>query len=138
MRLVSKLCDGITGQGVMHMVNRALECVLVAFPFVLIAAASAGGGEVRQLLIDHATTAEEHAASAEFYRDKARDQRTEAVRHREMGIRYGQGSMGERRKQQDHCDRIASLHEQMADEYEALGRNHQSEAAELAKKGAAD
>ena len=138
MRLVSKLRAENVGQGMMRMKNRRFECVLAVIAFVLIAAGSAGGGEVRQLLIDHATTAEEHEASAKFYRDKARDQRNEAVRHREMGVRYGQGSMGAGRKQREHCDRIASLHEQMAEEYEALGRNHQSEAEELAKKGAAD
>jgi hypothetical protein len=122
----------------MQMKTGPILRVLVAFVFVLTASGNAGGGEVRQLLVDHATTAEEHAASAEFYREKARDQRIEAVRHREMGARYGQGSMGERGKQQEHCNRIASLHERMAEEYEALGRNHQSEAEKLGEDGTAD
>lgn len=115
----------------MHMKTWPILRVLVALVFVLTASGNAGGGEAHQLLVDYATTAEEHAASAEFYRGKARDQHEEAARHREMGVRYAQGSMGNRLEQQKHCDRIATLHARMAAEYEALGRNHQNEAAEL-------
>lgn len=83
--------------------------------------------QVRELLVSAAVTPDEHLAAAEFYDAKARDARVEAARHREMGERYADGIMGDRKTQKEHCDRIAELHQEMAEEYEALARIHRAE-----------
>ena len=89
---------------------------------------NADEGQVRELLVHHANTPEQHAATARYYTRKAQEARQEAVRHIEMGELYAGGEMKDRRMQKEHCERIAFLHLQMADEYEALGQNHRNEA----------
>jgi len=97
---------------------------------ISVTASNAGSDETHQFLVDWSNTPEEHADMARFYTGKAQEARQEAARHREMGERYGETKMKDRRMQKEHCDRIVSLHLQMADEYEALGRNHRNEATD--------
>lgn len=96
----------------------------VALGLVSPAMSTADEIQVRELLVDWANTPEEHRAMARYYSDKAKDERREAVRHRDMGGRYAAGKMQGRLEQKQHCDRIADLHSQLADEYEVLGQNH--------------
>ncbi len=82
---------------------------------------------VRELFVDWANTTEEHVASARYYTKRAEESRQEVLRHEQMGVRYAEGNMETRREQAAHCERIASLHRQLASEYEALAKNHRQE-----------
>ena len=103
----------------------AFACL--ALFLILPLSGKADDGQVRELLVDQANTPEEHAASARYYAGKAQESRHEVVRHQEMGERYSEGKMKDRRKQKTHCENIASLHVQLVSEYEALARNHRDE-----------
>ena len=106
----------------------AYAFVCLALLLVTSGSAVAEDGRVRELLVDRAATPAEHLASADYYAQKARESREEVVRHREMGVRYSEGDMKNRLEQRAHCERIASLHLQLAREYEALAHNHHQEA----------
>lgn len=114
--------------------------IATAVLFMLSVVASATGGasdrQVLELLVIEAVTPQKHVTAAEFYDAKARDAREEAARHRRMGELYAGGVMGDRQSQKAHCERIASLHVEMAEEYEILALNHRAEAEAQAAKRA--
>lgn len=107
-----------------------IVCIVLLCPCV----ASAQDERVLELLVIEAVTPAEHENAARFYAEKAKDARAEAARHTEMGGRYVEGAGDDpalRREWRQHCDRIAALHREMAEEYEALAKSHAAEAREL-------
>ncbi len=87
-----------------------------------------------ELLVIVAVTPEEHDDAARFYAEKAQDARAEEERHLDMGARYVEEAEDDaalRRDQKRHCDRIARLHREMAEEYEALSKSHADKARKL-------
>jgi hypothetical protein len=81
------------------------------------------------VVVENADTPAEHQALARYYRTKADDARLLASEHRAMAQRY-HGKPGERLQMQKHCDRIATLNDELATEFESLAKGEDA----LAKK----
>jgi hypothetical protein len=85
--------------------------------------------QLEQLLVDSADTPAEHQALARYYRAKAADAKRDAEEHRAMAKHYI-GRPGEVGKMREHCDKIASLDEQVAAQYEAMAKGHEAAAGQ--------
>ncbi len=82
---------------------------------------------LEHLVVESADTPAEHQALARYFRMKADDARSLAAEHRAMAKRY-HGHPGERRHMKKHCDRIATLNEELATEYESLAKGEEAAA----------
>lgn len=76
------------------------------------------------LVVEMATTAEHHAAIANYYADKAEAARTEARRHRHMARAYGAAKIRDRERMKEHCEKIASSQEAVAEHHGKLAALH--------------
>lgn len=83
---------------------------------------------LEELLIEQATTPEQHQAVARYYRAKADAARKEAENHRAMRSAYVAGKYVEQRKFQEHCDQLIAHYEAVAKEFDTLATMHQSAA----------
>ena len=91
--------------------------------------AGEGEGNLVELLVESADTPQEHKALAAYFRGLAGERRAEAKRHRSMANHYGGGNVTTRQQGKEHCDRLVSLNEEEAAQYEALAKLHEAQAA---------
>lgn len=84
---------------------------------------------LESIVVQSASTPEQHRALAEYYRGKARDARADVARHKQMSRTYSIGNVRRAREMREHCDKLAAAYEAAAVEYEALAAEHESEAA---------
>jgi len=83
---------------------------------------------LEHLMIDNADTPAEHQALARYYRMKAADAKSLAEEHRAMAKSYTQGKPGEVAAMKKHCDKIATLNEELAGQYEELAKGEDAAA----------
>ena len=83
---------------------------------------------LEQLMVETATTPAQHKALAKYYRAKAADAKAEAENHRSMLRSYSGTSMPMGKVQGEHCNKLASLSDAQAAEYEKLAASHDAPA----------
>jgi len=86
--------------------------------------AFAGDASLEQVLIETASTPEQHAALASYYDAKAADARKDAEYHRAMGKAYGGVKASQLAAMKEHCEKLAALYEQQAKDYEMMATAH--------------
>lgn len=92
---------------------------LLAGPFAPIALAA--DASLEQVLIESATTPEQHAALANYYASKAAAARKDAEYHRSMGKAYGGAKASQIATMKDHCEKLAKLYDDQAKEFDMMG-----------------
>jgi hypothetical protein len=98
--------------------------LLTALPVTADEAAS-----LESIIVQSASTPEQHKVLAEYYRGKAKDARADVARHKQMSRTYSIGNLRRAREMREHCDKLAAAYEATAVEYEALAAEHDSEGA---------
>lgn len=99
-------------------------------------AAAAEPESLEEVVVEMADTPAEHAALASHYRAKAADAKAEAREHDRMArtykppqeIKMNWGTVQQRQKMADHCNRISQQSEANAQDFEALAKLHDEEA----------
>ncbi len=99
-----------------------LGVVVAAVPIALVARAD--DQAIVEVLIESASTPAQHQALADYYKAKAADAKKEAANHRAMAKTYGGQKASISAAQMDHCNKLASLMDSEAAEYEALASAH--------------
>ena len=82
--------------------------------------------DIEHLVIEMASTPEEHRGVAQHYTMKAAEAREEAVRHEGMARLYA----GQQRAQpqgRQHCENLAKKYQEIATEYDALAKFHEEQ-----------
>jgi hypothetical protein len=87
------------------------------------------GESLEELAVEKATTPADHAALARHYREEAAEARAEAKRHETMGRAYLGGKFPQRQVFKDHCAKISEKYTALAEEYDALAKLHEADAA---------
>jgi len=90
--------------------------------------ARADDSALEQILVETATTPAQHKALAKYYRAKAADAKAEASNHRSMMKSYSGGNVAQAKVQTEHCNKLASLSDAQAAEYEKLAASHDEQA----------
>lgn len=107
---------------------------LMAVVMVLGASPSVQAGEAEDNLVEmfaqSADTPQEHKALAAYFHELAENRRAEAARHRSMAKYYGGQKATTQQQGKQHCDRLVSLNEEEAAQYEALAKLHEAQASE--------
>ena len=88
----------------------------------------ANDSALEQVLAETATTPAAHLALGKYYRAKAVDARAEAENHRSMLRSYSGTSMPMAKQRAEHCNKLASLSDAEAAEYEKLAASHEAQA----------
>jgi hypothetical protein len=101
-----------------RLVFLATTIALLAGPFAPIAAAA--DQSLEQVLIDSASSPQEHAALANYYAGKAAAARKEAEYHRAMGKSYSGAKATQLAMMKDHCDKLATLYDDQAKEFDTM------------------
>jgi hypothetical protein len=83
---------------------------------------------LEQVLVSTATTPAQHQALAKYYHSKAAGAKAEAENHRSMLKSYSGVSMSAGKAQAEHCNKLASLSDSQAAEYEKLAASHEAQA----------
>lgn len=83
---------------------------------------------LEELAVKTATTAEDHAALASYFRSKADAAQKEAALHRSMAKTYSGSKMTERARMQEHCKQLASSEDALAKQYGEMAAMHDAEA----------
>ncbi len=86
--------------------------------------AAAHDGDLERVLIESATTPQQHAALAHYYEGKAAAARKEAEEHRAMGKAYGGAKATQVGAMKEHCDKLAASYEAQAKEFDAMASVH--------------
>jgi hypothetical protein len=84
----------------------AAALALLAGP--LTPSARAADESLEQVLVESATTPQQHAALANYYAAKATAARKDAEEHRAMAKSYGGGKATQLAAMKDHCDKLAN------------------------------
>jgi hypothetical protein len=79
---------------------------------------------LEQVLIDSASTPKEHQALASYYAGKAAEARKEAESHRSMGKTYSGAKGSQLAAMKDHCEKLATLYDEQAKEFDAMAAAH--------------
>ena len=86
--------------------------------------------DIEHLVIEMASTPEEHRGVAQHYTMKAAEAREEAARHEGMARLYA----GQQRAQppgrtqgRQHCENLAKKYQEIATEYDALAKFHEEQ-----------
>jgi hypothetical protein len=77
-----------------------------------------------QVLIESASTPKEHQALANYYTGKAAEARKEAEGHRSMAKAYGGAKGSQLATMKDHCEKLATLSDAEAKEFDAMAEAH--------------
>lgn len=88
---------------------------------------SATAQSLEQFLVANADTPAEHKALARYYRTRAADAKEQAAEHRSMAQEY-QGKPGQKQNMRKHCERIANLNDELAEQYESLAKGEDAAA----------
>jgi hypothetical protein len=99
---------------------------VVAAPIANIAWADDSALEA--ILAETATTPAQHKALAKYYHAKAADAKAQAETHRLMVKSYSGVRMSDAKAMSEHCNKLASLGDQQAAEYEKLAAAHEAQA----------
>lgn len=86
--------------------------------------ASAHDSDLEKALIESATTPQQHAALAHYYESKAASARKRAAEHREMGKSYSGAKATQLAAMKTHCEKLATLVDDEAKEYDAMAAMH--------------
>src|SRR5262245_6246577 len=107
----------------------AAGCLLALAPMLGSAQASGDAGDgLIQVLVDSATTRDQHQALARYFRAEAAEARALAESHAKMSRSYS-GKPGELRNMTKHCSEISKLNENLAGQYDALAKAEDAAAA---------
>lgn len=106
-----------------------LFAALLALIAVPVLADQSPGVSIEELAVQMATTPDQHAIVGNYYRAKAADARAEAERHRSMRRAYGVGKLQDKKRMQEHCDKLISGNDALALEYDQLAASHDALAA---------
>ena len=88
----------------------------------------ADDSSLEQILAETATTPAQHQALAKYYHAKAADAKAEAETHRSMLRSYSGVRVSAAKAQAEHCNKLASLGDGQAAEYEKLAAAHEAQA----------
>jgi hypothetical protein len=103
-------------------ITTALLSAMLAAPLVAVAQ----DHDIEHLVIEMASTPEEHQAVGQHYTMKAAEAREEARRHEGMARVYaGGGGRSARPGGRQHCENLAAKFDEIAVEYDALAKLHQ-------------
>jgi hypothetical protein len=105
-----------------RLVFLASALALLAGPLAPIAAAA--DPSLEQVLVESASTPQQHAALANYYSAKAADGRKQAEYHRAMGKTYGGVKSSELAMMKDHCEKLAKLFDDEAKEFDMMAKMH--------------
>ncbi len=105
-----------------RLVFLAAALTLLAGP--LTSTARAGDDSLEQVLIESASTPKQHAALANYYAAKAADARKNAEYHHAMGKAYSGGKATQLAMMKDHCDKLATLYDDQAKEFDMMASMH--------------
>jgi hypothetical protein len=122
---IGEVADAILMQGerVMSLLRvLVLGVVVAAVPIVLVARAD--DQAIIEVLIESANTPAQHQALADYYKGKAAEAKKEAEMHRSMAKTYSGQKYVIAMAQMDHCNKLASLLDSEAAEYEQLATAH--------------
>jgi hypothetical protein len=84
----------------------------------------ASSPSLEQVLIESASTPKAHQALAAYYAGKAAEERKDAAYHRAMGKAYGGAKGSQIAMMKDHCEKLASLADDEAKQYDAMASMH--------------
>lgn len=84
----------------------------------------ASSASLEQVLIESASTPKAHQALAIYYTEKAAAARKDATYHRAMGKAYSGGKMTQVEMMKNHCEKLATLSDDEAKEYDAMASMH--------------
>ena len=79
---------------------------------------------LEQVLIESAGTPKEHQALANYYSGKAAEARKQAEYHRAMGKAYGGVKGSQIAMMKDHCEKLATLSDEQAKEFDMMAEMH--------------
>lgn len=100
-----------------------LSLVLGALPAFALAD-EASSPSLEQVLIESASTPKAHQALATYYTEKAAAARKNAAYHRAMGKSYGGAKESQIAMMKNHCEKLASLSDDEAKQYDAMASMH--------------
>jgi hypothetical protein len=104
-------------------ITTALLSAILAAPLV----AAAQDHDIEHLVIEMASTPQEHQAVAQHYKMKAAEAREDARRHEGMARVYAGGGRNAQPRGQQHCENLAAKFEEIAVEYDELAKLHQDQ-----------
>ena len=81
--------------------------------------------DIEHLVIEMASTPEQHQAVAQHYTMKAAEARDEARRHEGMARVYAGSRNAQPQRARQHCQNLATKFEEVAAEYDELAKFHQ-------------
>jgi hypothetical protein len=102
-------------------ITTALLSAMLAAPLVAVAQ----DHDIEHLVIEMASTPEEHQAVAQHYTMKAAEAREEARRHEGMARVYAGGGRSAQPRGRKHCENLTAKFEEIAVEYDELAKLHQ-------------
>jgi len=100
-----------------------LSMALGTLPALALAEDTASNN-LEQVLIESASTPKEHQALANYYTGKAAAARKEAADHRAMAKSYGGAKGSQLATMKDHCEKLATLYDDEAKEFDAMAEVH--------------
>ena len=83
---------------------------------------------LEQVLIESASTPKDHQALAKYYAGKAAEARKEAESHRAMGKTYSGVKGSQLTAMKDHCEKLATLADEQAKEFDTMAAAHEAAA----------
>jgi hypothetical protein len=98
-----------------------LSVALGALPTIALAD---DASSLEQVLIESASTPKDHQALASYYTGKAAEARKEAESHRSMAKTYGGVKGSQIAMIKDHCEKLATLSDEQAKEYDIMAEAH--------------
>jgi len=87
---------------------------------VVASAGFADDGALEQVLIESATTPEQHEALARYYDAKAAAAKAETANHRSIAKAYAGGKFAQVAAMKAHCEKLASLYDDQAEQFSML------------------
>ena len=104
----------------------ALGAALATASFATVAFAD--DEAVIEVLIESASTPAQHQALASYFKSKAEAAKKEAAEHRAMARTYGAQKATIAAAQMEHCNKLATLSDSQAAEYDQLAVTHEAAA----------
>ncbi len=101
-----------------------LAAVVIVLGGSLASEGFAADASLEQVLVETASTPQQHAALAAYYDGKAAEARKEAADHREMAKAYGGVKASQLSAMKAHCDKLAALADEQAKDYEEMAAAH--------------
>lgn len=95
---------------------------------VVASAGYAADGALEQVLIESATTPQQHEALAKYYDAKAAAARAEAANHRSIAKAYAGGKFAQVAAMKEHCEKLAALYDQQAEQFAMLASMQREQA----------